>query len=86
MQDFILQERQREFAFEGKRWYDVLRVAKRNNYERLDLLLNMATMSVPPDKQQSALAKLKDKNSHYFPIYLYELQTNNLLEQNPFYK
>jgi hypothetical protein len=86
MQDFILQERQREFAFEGKRWYDVLRVAKRNNYERLDLLLNMATISVPPDKQQSALAKLKDKNSHYFPIYLYELQTNNLLEQNPFYK
>jgi hypothetical protein len=41
---------------------------------------------VPPDKQQSALAKMKDKNSHYFPIYLYELQTNNLLEQNPFYK
>ncbi len=86
MQNFILEERQREFAFEGKRWYDVLRVAKRNNYQRLDLLLTMATISVPPDKQQSALAKLRDKNSHYFPIYYYELQTNKLLEQNPFYK
>lgn len=86
MQSFILEERQREFAFEGKRWYDVLRVAKRNNYERMDLLMEMAGISVPPDKQQSAFAKLKDKNSHYLPIYLYELQTNKLLEQNPFYK
>ncbi len=30
----ILEERQRELAFEGKRWYDVLRNAKRNNYEK----------------------------------------------------
>ncbi|QGW28657.1 RagB/SusD family nutrient uptake outer membrane protein [Phnomibacter ginsenosidimutans] len=86
MQTFLLEERQREFAFEGKRWFDVLRVAKRNNYQRLDLLLEMAGTSVPPDKQQSAFAKLKDKNSHYLPIYLYEVQTNKLLEQNPFYK
>lgn len=86
MQTFLLEERQREFAFEGKRWFDVLRVAKRNNCQRLDLLLEMAGTSVPPDKQQSAFAKLKDKNSHYLPIYLYEVQTNKLLEQNPFYK
>lgn len=85
MQDFILEERQREFAFEGKRWYDVLRVAKRNNYQRLDLLLTMATISVPPDRQQSALAKLRDVNSHYFPIFLNEVQTNRMLQQNPFY-
>lgn len=86
MQDFILEERQREFAFEGKRWFDVLRVAKRNNYQRLDLLLNMAGLSIPPDRQQSAFAKLKDYDSHYLPVYFYELQTNKLLEQNPFYK
>ncbi len=85
MQDFILEERQREFAFEGKRWFDVLRVAKRNNYQRLDLLLNMAGISIPSDRQQSAFAKLKDFNSHYFPIYFYELQTNELLKQNSFY-
>lgn len=84
--DFILAERSREFIFEGKRWYDVLRNAKRNNYERLDLLLNMAAVSVPGNLQQSALNKLRDKNSHYFPIYFYELQTNKLLVQNSFYK
>ena len=31
--DYILEERAREFAFEGKRWYDLLRHAKRNNYQ-----------------------------------------------------
>ncbi len=86
IQDFILEERSREFCFEGKRWYDVLRNAKRNNYERLSILLNMISLSVPSNLQQSAQAKMKDYNSHYFPIYLYELQTNNLLVQNPFYK
>jgi starch-binding outer membrane protein, SusD/RagB family len=86
IQDFILQERSREFCFEGKRWYDVLRNAKRNNYQRLSILLNMVAISVPSNQQQSAQAKMQDKNAHYFPIYLTELQTNKLLVQNPFYR
>ena len=86
IQDFILQERSREFCFEGKRWYDVLRNAKRNNYQRLGILLNMVSLSVPSNMQQSAQAKMQDKNAHYLPIYLNELQTNNLLVQNPFYR
>ena len=86
IQDFILQERAREFAFEGKRWYDLLRNAKRNNYERINILLNAVALSVPSNLQQAAQAKMRDHNSHYFPIYLYELQTNKLLIQNPFYR
>ena len=86
IQDFILQERSREFCFEGKRWYDVLRFAKRSNYSRIGILLNAVLSSVPSNLQQSAQAKMMDHNSHYFPIYLYELQTNNLLVQNPFYR
>jgi hypothetical protein len=86
IQDFILQERAREFAFEGKRWYDLLRNAKRNNYQRLVVLLSSVSLSVPPNLQQSAQAKMQDFNSHYFPIYLYEIQTNRLLVQNPFYR
>lgn len=85
--DFILQERAREFAFEGKRWYDILRNAKRENYRRLQqVLLNMVISSVPPERQQSAINKYKDYNSHYFPIYIYELQTDKNLVQNPFYQ
>jgi hypothetical protein len=84
--DFILEERAREFAYEGKRWYDVLRNSKRKNYSRLDILLGMVAGSVPADRQQSAIAKYKDVNSHYFPIHFYELQTDKNLVQNPFYK
>lgn len=84
--DYILEERAREFAFEGKRWFDVLRNAKRNNYKRLDLLIELTARSVPSERQQSAIAKIKDANSHYLPIYQYEVQTNTLLVQNPFYK
>jgi len=84
--DFILEERAREFAFEGKRWYDVLRNAKRRNYERPAILYDVVANSVPSDRQQAALNKYKDKNSHYFPIYVYEIQTNKKLVQNPFYK
>ncbi len=86
IQDFILEERSREFCFEGKRWYDVLRNAKRKNYSRIGILLNMVSLSVPSNLQQSAQAKMKDVNSHYFPIYIYEMQTNKQLVQNPFYK
>jgi starch-binding outer membrane protein, SusD/RagB family len=84
--DFILEERAREFAFEGKRWYDVLRNAKRNKYERLNVLLNMVAKSVPASMQQSAIGKYRDPNSHYFPINFYEIQTDPHLVQNPFYR
>jgi hypothetical protein len=84
--DYILEERAREFAFEGKRWYDLLRNAKRNNYSRLDILQDMVSKTVAGNLQQSAIAKYKDPNSHYFPIYQYELQTDKNLVQNPFYK
>jgi hypothetical protein len=86
IQDFIIEERAREFCFEGKRWYDVLRNAKRNKYQRLGILLSMVAISAPSNIQQSAQAKFKDVNSHYLPIYLYEIQTNKQLVQNPFYK
>lgn len=88
MTDFILAERAREFAFEGKRWYDVLRNAKRNNYERLDILLTMAAQAVPAIRQVSALNKYRDPThySHYFPIYVNEIQADPKLIQNPFYR
>ncbi|RZK60271.1 MAG: RagB/SusD family nutrient uptake outer membrane protein [Pedobacter sp.] len=83
--DYILAERSREFAFEGKRWFDVLRVAKRENYRRLNVLLDMVSRTVSPLIQQSAITKYRDVNSHYMPIADAELFADPLLVQNPFY-
>lgn len=83
--DYILEERARELAFEGKRWFDILRNSKRNNYERIDIMINLAVKSAPPERQQSIVNKLLDTDSHYLPINQFELQTNKNLVQNPFY-
>ncbi|TCD05633.1 RagB/SusD family nutrient uptake outer membrane protein [Pedobacter frigidisoli] len=83
--DYILAERSREFAFEGKRWFDILRMAKRDNYRRLDIILNMVAQTVSPALQQSAITKYRDYNSHYFPIFEQELFADPKLVQNPFY-
>lgn len=87
LEKFILTEREREFAHEGKRWFDVLRNAKRNNYAGINYLLDLASTAASPDKVLSLQNKWKgDHNSHYLPILESELRTNKALTQNPFYK
>lgn len=87
MEKFILDERARELSYEGKRWFDVLRQAKRNNYEgdNLNYLMTLAEFSAPPTKVSSLKAKYQNYHSHYLPIYSEELDANPLLEQNEFY-
>ncbi|MDD4970043.1 MAG: RagB/SusD family nutrient uptake outer membrane protein [Paludibacter sp.] len=87
----ILDERAREFSYEGKRWYDVLRYAKRGNYkgDNIQYLVKLAISSASPQKQTSLIAKYRDTRavygSHYWPIYSSELNYNKLLKQNEFY-
>lgn len=83
---YILEERTREFAFEGKRWYDVLRFGRKNNYSNKDLIVNMIMNSAPPEKLQTITNKYRDTLFHYFPIHEGELEANVNLEQNPYYK
>ncbi|WP_207422188.1 RagB/SusD family nutrient uptake outer membrane protein [Desertivirga brevis] len=83
--DYIMNERAREFAFEGKRWFDILRNSKRNNYANLDYMLKIVAESALPDRQQSIITKYRDTRSHYLPIHISELQADKQLVQNPFY-
>lgn len=83
---YVFDERAREFAFEGKRWYDILRNAKRKNYANEKILIDIVSASAQPSKQQTVINKYRDHRSHYFPYYSYELQTNKALVQNPFYQ
>jgi len=83
---YIVNERAREFAFEGKRWLDVLRNARRNNYERTDLIRNMVLLGSPSNRTQTILSKYQDTLSHYFPIPQDDINAGYpVLEQNPFY-
>ena len=82
---YVLDERAREFSFEGKRWYDLLRYAKRNNYANIDALGQAAIVNAPAYLIQTILNKFKDVNSHYLPISQDELQADPKLVQNPYY-
>ena len=82
----LLTERGREFAGEGKRWFDVLRFAKKNKFENkqivMDILLGKAS-----DANELAVMRTKviDTMSYYLPIHQNEIQVNRNLVQNPFY-
>ncbi|MBC8053905.1 MAG: RagB/SusD family nutrient uptake outer membrane protein [Sphingobacteriaceae bacterium] len=84
--EYVLAERGRELAFEGKRWFDLLRYAKRDNYAHLSILLNVLTQTVAPANQQSAIGKYRDYNSHYLPINQADIFADTKLVQNPFYE
>ncbi|WP_348052494.1 RagB/SusD family nutrient uptake outer membrane protein [Mucilaginibacter sp.] len=83
---YVLDERNREFAFEGKRWFDLLRNAKRNNYANLNVLINAISANASAQNQQTIIAKLQDPNFHYLPIFINELVYDPNLVQNPYYR
>ncbi|MDA3890552.1 MAG: RagB/SusD family nutrient uptake outer membrane protein [Salinivirgaceae bacterium] len=82
----LLAERGREFAAEGKRWFDVLRFAKRNKFEGQSFLANLL-LDKAADAQDLAImrARVLDTMSFYLPISDDEIKLNRNLVQNPFY-
>lgn len=81
----LLLERQKEFAYEGKRWHDLLRFAKRNGFERQDLILALVDIKAGDDDFQQVLSYYSDEESYYLPISNDELNRNPNLVQNPYY-
>ncbi len=84
--NYILDEKDREFIYEGKRWYDLVRNAKRNFPANLNVLTDALALVLPPAFQQTALAKFRDQNSLYLPIPNADILLDPNLVQNPFYK
>lgn len=83
MRALVLEERQRELAFEGKRWYDLVRKALRDGETEsmLDLLVEHKYES----NHQAIRAKLSSINSLFFPISEREINVNPNLKQNEAY-
>jgi len=82
VEELVLLERQRELMFEGKRWFDLLRMARRDgNSSRLVAKV----ISKYTDNQTTIKSKMTDMNALYLPIHQDELKANPNLIQNPFY-
>jgi starch-binding outer membrane protein, SusD/RagB family len=85
MLQLVMKERHRELLAEGKRWFDLLRVAKRDDYRYLSYLIEEVTSVLPLSSLAIVSSKLMNTDSHYLPIHQDELNANQLLIQNPYY-
>lgn len=76
----VMRERRREFFGEGKRWFDLVRMAEYDGKttNMLNLLLTKYATNTNAVK-----AKLATMNSLYGPVYENEMKINPRLHQNP---
>ncbi|OPZ97854.1 MAG: SusD family protein [Bacteroidetes bacterium ADurb.Bin416] len=81
IESLVLRERQRELMFEGKRYFDLLRLARRKgNTSDVTSFVSRTSTSTELYGNMSTIDAL------YWPINEEELIDNPLLEQNPFYE
>ncbi len=66
-EDLILQERAMELAFEGKRWFDLMRIARRRN-DPSWLADKVAAKFSDPAQAEAIRAKLSSPGNWYLPM------------------
>jgi len=81
MEKLVLRERQRELLFEGKRWFDLVRLARRENSTST---LNDFVNHKSAGNGISLGAPVMD--AMYMPISRSELEANPNLKQNTYYE
>lgn len=80
MEELVYQERQRELMFEGKRWYDLVRISQRaGNTQKLSTAARRKA-TTGADLIANLLAKM---DAIYWPYNLDEIKVNSNLVQNP---
>lgn len=82
MEDLVMDERQRELMFEGKRWYDLVRLCRREGNNT-----RMVNKVIPKFKDNTVAIRIKlsAPDALYYPYLRNELKQNPFLTQNPAY-
>ena len=80
MDKLVYQERQRELMFEGKRWYDLVRISRRTG-DTSDL--SVAALRKVQTSAALIQNKLAKMDAIYWPYNLDEIKVNKNLVQNP---
>jgi hypothetical protein len=81
LSDLVLRERHRELLFEGKRWFDLVRLARREkSTSSLNTLVNYKVSGSTIALGAAVL------DAMYMPIYQGELNSNKNLKQNLYYE
>jgi hypothetical protein len=86
MRNIILDERAKEFILEGKRWFDLLRTAKRNSFQYKAYITQVILDNADARSKDVVKSKVNDTMMYYLPVPYDELKRNKNLKQNPFYE
>ncbi|HEX7904481.1 MAG TPA: RagB/SusD family nutrient uptake outer membrane protein [Chitinophagaceae bacterium] len=79
----ILEEKALEASFEGMRWFDLVRFAKR--YNDPSMIANAVAKKYPVSQQSAIITRLTNKNYWSFPYFQRNVDVNKLLPQKPGY-
>lgn len=84
MEELVSRERQRELMFEGKRWFDLVRLSQRvGNTNALCSAVGRATSSKGVAAADLVTSKLAKMDAIYWPYNYEEVKVNKNLVQNP---
>lgn len=84
--ELLLNERDMELAAEGKRWYDLVRLGKQQNFRYKINFKTLVMQNNSTAESKWLNSTLENENAWYLPIPADDINRNKLLQQNPYYE
>ena len=82
----VMDERRREFAFEGKRWFDLLRQVRRAGSPTEAIVNTLVANKYSGTAPDGIIGKLSSMGYWYWPINKTDMDVNKNLHQNEYYQ